>query len=102
MLPARFDVTPLPALLSDMVTVDLRGRTPQQFASMIAAKLTILGITGMATVVKVLWSEQRSQADGASRLVIIAPSKQPIRFTFLRRDAGGGAHPAAAGLPAEC
>ena len=32
-LPARFDDTPLPGLLSDMVTVDLRTRTPQQFAA---------------------------------------------------------------------
>ena len=31
-LPARFDDTPLPGLLADMVTVDLRARTPQQFA----------------------------------------------------------------------
>ena len=27
-LSARFDDTPLPGLLSDIVTVDLRGRTP--------------------------------------------------------------------------
>jgi antitoxin (DNA-binding transcriptional repressor) of toxin-antitoxin stability system len=38
-LPARFDDTPLPGLLSDMVAVDLRTRTPQQFAAMIADKL---------------------------------------------------------------
>ena len=44
-LPARFDDTPLPGLLSDMVAVDLRGRTPQQFAAMIAAKLAALGIS---------------------------------------------------------
>ena len=44
-LPARFDDTPLPGLLSDMVAVDLRGRTPQQFAAMIADKLAALGIT---------------------------------------------------------
>ncbi len=43
-LPARFDDTPLPGLLSDMVAVDLRGRTPQQFAAMIAGKLATLGI----------------------------------------------------------
>ena len=42
-LPARFDDTPLPGLLSDMVTVDLRSRTPQQFAAMIADKLAALG-----------------------------------------------------------
>ena len=43
-LPARFDDTPLPGLLSDMVAIDLRTRTPQQFADMIAAKLAALGI----------------------------------------------------------
>ena len=43
-LPARFDDTPLPGLLSDMVAIDLRTRTPQQFAAMIAAKLAALGI----------------------------------------------------------
>ena len=45
-LPARFDDTPLPGLLPDMVVVDLRTRTPQQFAAMIADKLAALGITG--------------------------------------------------------
>ena len=43
-LPARFDDTPLPGLLPDMVTVDLRTRTPQQFAAMIADKLAIPSI----------------------------------------------------------
>jgi hypothetical protein len=38
-LPARFDDTPLPGLLPDMVSVDLRTRTLQQFAAMIADKL---------------------------------------------------------------
>ena len=44
-LPARFDDTPLPGLLPDVSYVDLRGRTPQQFAAMIAAKLAGLGIS---------------------------------------------------------
>ena len=43
-LPARFDDTPLPGLLSNMVTVDLRGRPPQQLAAMIVDKLAALGI----------------------------------------------------------
>jgi tricorn protease-like protein len=47
-LPARFDDTPLPGLLSDMVTVDLRTRTPQQFAAMIAEKLAALAIVAPA------------------------------------------------------
>ena len=44
-LPARFDDTPVPWLLSDMVTINLRTRTAQQFAAMIADKLAALGIT---------------------------------------------------------
>ncbi len=43
-LPARFDDTPLPGLLPDVSYVDLRGRAPQEFAAMIAAKLAGLGI----------------------------------------------------------
>ena len=44
MLPARFDDSPLPGLLSDMIAIDLRTRTPQQFAAMTAAKLAALGV----------------------------------------------------------
>jgi hypothetical protein len=43
-LPARFDDTPLPGLLSDMVAIDLRTRTAQQFADMIVGKLAALGV----------------------------------------------------------
>jgi TIR domain-containing protein len=43
-LPARFDDTPLPGGLSDMVTVDLRTRTSEQFAAMITDKLADLGV----------------------------------------------------------
>ena len=38
-LPARFDDTALPGLLEDVVAVDLRGRSPEQFADLVAAKL---------------------------------------------------------------
>jgi TIR domain len=41
-LPARFNDTPLPGLPSDMVTIDLRTRKPQQFAAMIVSKLAAL------------------------------------------------------------
>ena len=37
-LPARFDDTVLPGLLPDMVTIDLRGRSAQQFAGLIAGE----------------------------------------------------------------
>ena len=46
-LPARFDDTPLPGLLSDMVAVDLRTRTPEQFAAVITAKLATLDVTAL-------------------------------------------------------
>jgi hypothetical protein len=38
-LPARFDDIQLPGLLPDVSYVDLRTKTPQKFAAMIAAKL---------------------------------------------------------------
>ena len=41
-LPARFDDTPLPGLLAGLVAVDLRGRSPEQFADLVAAKLASL------------------------------------------------------------
>ena len=47
-LPARFDDTPLPGLLSDVSYIDLRTKTPQQFAAMIADKLAALGIAPLA------------------------------------------------------
>ena len=47
-LPARFDDTALPGLPSDMVTVDLRAREPQQFAAMIADKLAALAASAEA------------------------------------------------------
>jgi hypothetical protein len=47
-LPARFDDTTLPGLMTGMVAIDLRTRTPKQFASMIVSKLAALGITGLA------------------------------------------------------
>jgi hypothetical protein len=41
-LPARFDDSELPGLLDDMVSVDLRRYTPEQFADLVAAKLDSL------------------------------------------------------------
>ncbi|WP_239406214.1 TIR domain-containing protein, partial [Frankia sp. Cj3] len=43
-LPARFDDTVVPGLLSDLVAVDLRVRTPEEFAVLVARKLASLGI----------------------------------------------------------
>ncbi len=44
-LPARFDDTPLPGLLSDVVAVDLRRYAPGQFADLVVEKLADLGIS---------------------------------------------------------
>jgi hypothetical protein len=44
-LPARFDDSELPGLLPDVVTIDLRRYTPEQFAGLIAGKLAGLGIS---------------------------------------------------------
>jgi hypothetical protein len=43
-LPARFDDTPLPGLLPEVSYIDLRAKTPQQFAAMIATKLAALAV----------------------------------------------------------
>ena len=44
-LPARFDDSELPALLSDVGDVDLRHYTPEQFADLVVAKLADLAIS---------------------------------------------------------
>ena len=43
-LPARFDDSELPGLLPDVVTVDLRQYTPEQFAGVVAEK--VAGLAG--------------------------------------------------------
>lgn len=48
-LPARFDDTPRPRLLSDMVALDLRGPMPEQFAGVVTAKLAALGVAALAS-----------------------------------------------------
>jgi hypothetical protein len=45
MLSARFDDTPLPGLLPDIGTIDLRRYAPAEFAGLVAGKLAALGIT---------------------------------------------------------
>jgi hypothetical protein len=60
-LPARFDDTQLPGLLSDLVAVNLRGRTAEQFAAMIADKLATLQIPSAGS------AENETRNAGASR-----------------------------------
>ncbi|MFI6079335.1 tetratricopeptide repeat protein [Actinoplanes sp. NPDC051343] len=45
-LPVRFDDTPLPGLISDLVSVRASGRSPEQLASLILAKLQGLDLLG--------------------------------------------------------
>ncbi len=44
-LPARFDDSQLPGLLPDVVSVDLRRYTPEQFADLVTAKLDGLAVS---------------------------------------------------------
>ena len=79
-LPGRFDDTLLPGLAPDMVVVDLRTRTPQQFVAMIAAKLAALGITGRSDM---------AQVRGPARDLGVA--RPAGRFGWERRTRGGWA-----------
>jgi len=75
-LPARFDDTPVPGLLSGVVTVDLLGQSPRQFPGVVAAKLAALGIAGPSPA---------TRAEGGA----IAPIRpEPGRVDRLRLTAG--------------
>ena len=67
-LPARFDDTPLPGLPSDMITVDLRTQTPQQFATMIAGKLAALAASAPAEAGDLGRSARPARPTGAMRV----------------------------------
>jgi hypothetical protein len=86
-LPARFDDTPLPGVLSDMVVIDLGGRTPQQFAAMIAAKLASLGIVTSVSP-PVPQATARSSASGAKAL----PTWRPRRLHAIMLTRGQVSH----------
>ena len=61
-------------LLSDMVTVDLRGRTPQQFAAVIAGKLAALGITSAGPAESPAQDASAARPAGAVRVTQADPS----------------------------
>jgi TIR domain/Effector-associated domain 2 len=84
-LPARFDDTPLPGLLSDMVAVDLRRRTPEQFADMVAAKLAALAITGPSVNPPAtrLSGDTSETPDHAGRVAVTTATKTPVTKTAL-------------------
>ena len=77
-LPARFDETPLPGLLSDMVWVELRTRSPQQFAAMIADKLAALAIAApepSATAGDPVQDAGAARPAGAMRVAEVDPRR---------------------------
>ena len=88
LLPARFDDTPLPGLLSDMVSVDLRTRTPQQFAAMIADKLAALGIAApdqsARTEPAVHIIQPPGNGDDSRKATLIIP--EPVRASWPLQD----------------
>ena len=104
-LPARFDDTPLPGLLSDMVTVNLRAKAPQQFAAVIAAKLAALGITSAAAAENPAQDARAAQPTGAVRVTQADPRQLGVHAAisvpgvpdevppeYVPRDADAGGH----------
>ena len=74
-LPARFDDTSLPGLLSGIVWVDLRGRTPQEFAAMIIGKLAALAITAPTSDRDTARDAQAAHPAGAVRAAEADPRR---------------------------
>jgi hypothetical protein len=67
-LPARFDDTPLPGLLSDMVTVDLRGRAWQQFgASFMRGHMAYYAVPGNARAIRAFCNQVTRHSHKALR-----------------------------------
>ena len=101
-LPARFDDTPLPGLLPGIVTVDLRTRTPRQFAGLIAAKLADLGITepagdrGDAQAGRPLGSVRVAEADlrrlGVHGAISVSGISDEIPPEYVLRDTDTDEH----------
>ncbi|MGH3427072.1 MAG: TIR domain-containing protein [Mycobacteriales bacterium] len=78
-LPARFDDTPLPGLLSGMVAVDLRDRAPGDFAEMIAAKLARIGLHNGAGLPGNAGPVGKESPAGGIRVSEAAPRRLGVR-----------------------
>jgi hypothetical protein len=81
-LPARFDDTPLPGLLSDMVAVDLRRLQPEQFAAKLAAKLATLDLNARVADEEALREVQGGgplEVDAPRREAYVEPEQQRLR-----------------------
>jgi hypothetical protein len=92
-LPVRFDDTTLPGVLSDLVTMDLRDRSPQEFAAKLATKLAEVTITGHSPAsgedrehARATWrpvSKIRDIQRGARRAILTAIAVFVIIFPIL-------------------
>jgi len=83
-LPARFDDTPLPGLPSDMVAVDLRTRSPQQFAAVIADKLAALAaVPGTHDESAPVLLVERADSDLKMNLVAARQNERGAEHQFL-------------------
>ena len=90
-LPARFDDSELPGLLPDVVTVDLRRYTPEQFAGLVADK--VAGLAGSPP------GGPRARAGPAAAGRLLAEVRDPFALEVHRpvqpEDAAGRAAGAA-------
>jgi hypothetical protein len=77
-LPARFDDSELPGFLPNVVAVDLRRYTPDQFADLIAAKLVDLAITRSASVESA--RESGSELNARRAKLLISYSHRDERY----------------------
>jgi hypothetical protein len=100
MLPARFDDTVLPGLAPDVSYVDLPGRTPQEFAAMIAAKLASLGIgpssspgeAGRGPPGGILVSEADPRRLGVHAAISVPGVRDEVPPEYVPRDADASEH----------
>jgi hypothetical protein len=91
-LPARFDDTPLPGLLPDMSYIDLRTKNPQQFAAMIADKLTTLAILSQPPAQEAVQLRRQILADTTRALGSDHPTTLQRRHDLVLELMNAGAH----------
>jgi hypothetical protein len=97
-LPARFDDSDLPGLLPDVVTVDLRRYTPEEFADLVVAKLAseAAGATLSAGARPPVGAVRVAQVDlrrlGVHAAITVPEVTDDITPVYVRRDADDGPH----------
>ena len=107
-LPARFDDSELPGLLSDVSDIDLRDYTPGQFADLIVTKLADLGVSPLPSPGR---AERRppggvrvSEADprrlGVHAAISVAGVPDDVLPEYVPRDVDDGEFGVRAGVAA--